>query len=147
METCGDIDVLLTHPDIKEDTDVPKSEYLLNFIKHLSNIEFLVGNLTSEGRTKYMGVLKYKDNIARIDIRFISLSAYPCALLYFTGSGEFNKLMRHKANEMGYTINEYGIYTIDKDGNKDEKISVNSEKDIFDTIKCLYIEPEERNIK
>lgn len=142
LETCGDIDVLLTHPDINSDEDIYSSDYLLNFVKHLQSIGFLVGNLTSEGKTKYMGVLKYKSGLGRrIDIRFISIDSYPCALLYFTGSGLFNKIMRHRANEMGFTINEYGIYKLDKD----EKIIVKSEKDIFDIIDCIYLEPHERN--
>lgn len=146
LETCGDIDVLLTHPDIIEDEDITTVDYLLDFIKLLTKIEFLVGNLTSEGRTKYMGVLKYKSDIGRrIDIRFIGQNAFPCALLYFTGSGLFNKLMRHRANEMGFTINEYGIYKLDSNNNKQEKIYVKSEADIFKIINCLYLEPHERN--
>jgi DNA polymerase/3'-5' exonuclease PolX len=147
LETCGDIDVLITHEDYTNDEDIEKSNILLNYVKNLKDKGFLVGDLTTAGKTKYMGVCKYKGSIGRrIDIRFISKNAYPCALLYFTGSGLFNKIMRNKANEMGYTLNEYGIFKLTKDGkNKGEQIIVHTEKEIFDLINCIFIEPKDRN--
>ena len=58
-----------------------------------------------------MGLCKFEDNPSRrIDIRLIPLDSYGAALLYFTGSGDFNKNMRTYALKKGYTINEYGIY-------------------------------------
>ena len=144
LKTCGDIDIILTHNDIIKDEDTNNHDYLLDIVKHLTNINFLVGNLTSEGKTKYMGVLNYKDIIMRIDIRFISLNSYPASLLYFTGSGNFNKIMRKYANDKGYTINEYGIYKINEKGEKTEQVFVLNEEDIFKLIGCLYIQPEER---
>jgi DNA polymerase/3'-5' exonuclease PolX len=54
--------------------------------------------------------------------------------------------MRNKANEMGYTLNEYGIFKLTKDGkNKGEQIIVHTEKEIFDLINCIFIEPKDRN--
>ena len=43
-----------------------------------------------------------------------------------------------------YTINEYGIYRIDKDKNKIESFKINNEKDIFDILGIEYVNPEER---
>lgn len=147
LESCGDIDVLLTHDDYVLDEDTESSDLLLDFVNHLKSRNFLVGDLTKDGRTKYMGVCKYKSPIGRrIDIRFISLNSYPCALLYFTGSGLFNKIMRNKANEEGFTLNEYGIYKLNNDGTKGEQIIVKTEKDIFDLINYPYVEPEQRNL-
>ena len=42
-----------------------------------------------------------------IDIKLVPYESMPCALLYFTGSGEFNREMRTKALAMGYSLNEY----------------------------------------
>ena len=58
------------------------------------------------------------------------------ALLYFTGSGNFNKNMRLDAKKMGYLINEYGLYKIQKPENK--LIETKTEKDIFDILKMEY---------
>ena len=143
--TCGDIDVLLTHDDIITDDDlISAPDYLNLFIEYLKECNFIVGSLTSDGKTKFMGVAKFDGKPGRrIDIRFITVSSKPCAMLYFTGSGDFNKIMRHKANSLGYTINEYGIYTY-IDGVKGDIIPVGEEADIFKIINCLYILPHER---
>ena len=45
----------------------------------------------------------------RIDIMFTKPEEYPFAILYFTGSGEFNVNMRNKLLDLGYTINEYSV--------------------------------------
>ena len=49
-----------------------------------------------------MGICITSDKIAgRIDIRFIPYESYFPAILYFTGSGEFNRIMRKEANDKG----------------------------------------------
>ena len=91
--------------------------------------------------TKYMGFSKYKDNyVRRIDIRFVTNDSFPSALLYFTGSGEFNVKMRNIAKEKGYKLSEYGLF--DKDENK---VKLKSEEAIFKFLGMEYVEPENRH--
>ena len=105
--------------------------------------KFLVDDLTYNGNTKYMGMCKFNDNPSRrIDIRLISLDCYGAALLYFTGSGEFNKNMRTYALKNGYTINEYAVKHTDT--KKKVKHTFHSEKDIFDYFEFQYVDPENR---
>jgi DNA polymerase/3'-5' exonuclease PolX len=80
----------------------------------------------------------------RIDIRFFTLSQYYPAILYFTGSKEFNLMMRKKAIEKGLKLSEYGLFNshgirIDTDYN---------EKCIFDHLEIdpKYIDPTNRNM-
>ena len=145
--TCGDIDLLICNPLLLEDTDVEKHSQLESLVKFLTQEGLLVGHLTEHGKTKYMGVCKipHKTNSKgrRIDIRFVSRQAWASAILYFTGSGKFNKLMRYKANERGYTISEYGIFEY-INGIKGEKIIVRNEHDIFNLLNFVYLTPEER---
>lgn len=143
-ETCGDIDVLITHSDYTTETQVDLLT-LNRVVKRLTDIGLLVGHLTENGKTKYMGVCKLSATGLgrRIDIRFVPTECYPAALLYFTGSGQFNRLMRYKANERGFTINEYGIFTY-LSGVKGDRVPVTSEQEIFQIINCKYIEPELR---
>ncbi len=145
----GDIDVLITNPNIRSDDDLIKSKihYLKDIVKELREIGFIIDDLTSQGDTKYMGVCMHpKVKIGRrIDIRFVTYESYPCALLYFTGSMMTNKLMRTIALEKGYTLNEYGLYHF-VNMVKGNKIIVNSEKDIFDKLGIVYLEPNEREI-
>ena len=63
-------------------------------------------------------------------------------MLYFTGSGEFNKNMRLFAKKKGYKLNEYGLYKIGKD--KELKMKTHTEKDIFTLLGLDYIEPQNR---
>lgn len=90
-----------------------------------------------------MGVCRLNDKFParRIDIRFVDYSQYYAALIYFTGSKNFNIQIRNKAIEKGYSLNEYGL--IDKKTEK--KIVLNSEKDIFEFLNIKYLKPCERN--
>lgn len=151
--TSGDIDVLITHPDLKtqEDIDENGKEYLINIINKLTKRGLLIDHLTTLGTTKYMGVcrLTKKSKGRRIDIRFVARNDYAPALLYFTGSKNFNQKMRAEALKKGYTINEYGIYRLQrKNGNyihkKGDKITVKTERDIFKLVGMEYLKPHER---
>ena len=147
QNTSGDIDILITHKDIKTNKDIENVDinYLEKLIKVLKSKKFLVDHLTIKGNTKYMGFCRFQDNPARrIDIRLIPTSCYSAALLYFTGSGEFNKNMRTYALKSGYTINEYGIYKLKNDKTKGLKIKCDLEEDIFKLLNIDYVLPEKR---
>lgn len=92
------------------------------------------------GKTKYMGILALKPNlITRIDIRLVDEDSWPSALLYFTGSKEFNIFCRNKAIEKGYVLNEYGVFK------NDVKITLKSEKEILNFLGLKFFEPQERS--
>jgi DNA polymerase/3'-5' exonuclease PolX len=96
----GDIDLLIKGDD---------KFNLIDFVHFLTDEKFLVDHLTEKGTTKYMGVTNTKN---RIDIRFVPKESWGAALMYFTGSKTFNMLVRAKALEMGYTLEEYGVYPL-----------------------------------
>ena len=141
----GDIDILFYNTLNNDDTD---KEFFNFFLKSLVSKKFLKDHLTDPEKvtTKYMGFcsLPRKKLGRRIDMRCITYTSLPAALLYFTGSGEFNKNMRTFALKKGFTINEYGIYKLKSDKTKGEMISVSSESDIFKTLGLEYIEPQDR---
>lgn len=144
--TSNDIDFLIVHPNVKTKKDISKkTNYLHLFIKELVKNHIIVDSLTSEDvRTKYMGFCHLNNQaiIRRIDIRYMPYDSYYSALLYFTGSGVTNKNMRQHAIDMGYLLNEYGLYKIE--GKKKIRIPVKSEKDIFEILGLEYIPPENR---
>ncbi len=141
--TSNDIDMLIIHPKIKNKKDVEnnKINYLNVFIEYLIKEKFIVDSLTDTNvPTKYMGLCKIDNNpIRRIDIRFIPYESYYYAMLYFTGSKDFNKKMRLVAITKGYLLNEYGLY----DSNN-KMFKVKSEKDIFDILDMEYVDPQFR---
>uniref|UniRef100_A0A8C0J5G9 DNA polymerase n=1 Tax=Chelonoidis abingdonii TaxID=106734 RepID=A0A8C0J5G9_CHEAB len=149
-ESSGDMDVLLTHPSFtSESTKQPK--LLHQVVEQLKKIHFVTDTL-SKGDTKFMGVCQLPSEedgtnfpYRRIDIRLIPKDQYYCGVLYFTGSDIFNKNMRTRALEMGFTINEYTIRPLGVTGVAGEPLPVESEKDIFDYIQWKYREPKERS--
>lgn len=138
----NDIDLLLTHPQIKTKKDLEDNDYLVKLVKSLQkNKIVLKDSLTHKNpHTKFMGFIKLNSKavVRRIDIRFIPTESYYPALLYFTGSGEFNRYMRGIAVDLGYMLNEYGLFK----GKR--RIKVNSEKDIFEKLGMEYLSPEDR---
>ena len=154
----GDIDVLLTHPDIKNEEEAKNVDYISKFLDKLKEKDLLIANLGS-GNTKFNGITKLtpKHNARRIDIRFVSYNSFYPALLYFTGSGNFNIEMRVRAKNMGYKLSEYNLYKIETKGKiapgkqinkkdilKEIPVVVSSEKEIFDVLGMTYLEPKDR---
>eukprot|EP01089_Gocevia_fonbrunei_P009432 TRINITY_DN21732_c0_g1_i1.p2 TRINITY_DN21732_c0_g1~~TRINITY_DN21732_c0_g1_i1.p2 ORF type:complete len:240 (-),score=35.40 TRINITY_DN21732_c0_g1_i1:54-773(-) len=147
--TCGDIDILVTHPEYTKSSKDPN--YLSRIVNKLHGIKFLTDDL-SMGKKKYMGVCKLEDEgdvryiHRRVDIRMIPHENFYCGLLYFTGSDFFNNQMRIRAQEKGYTLNEYELCPLGEDGKKGKPLPVASEKDVFDYLGMEYKVPEERNV-
>ena len=85
----------------------------------------------------------------RIDIMYTKPGEYPFAILNFTGSKDFNQMMRKVANERGYSLNEYNIEEYGDDPKvktviDPEQVSIKTEKDIFDFLEMGYVEPWQR---
>ena len=140
--TSGDVDFIMVSTKYKTKEETIKSNMIFQLISKLKEKKFIYDSLTDEDvPTKYMGLFRWKTNsLMRIDIRFIPYESYYSAILYFTGSKNFNKKMRRTAITLGYTLNEYGLF------DKDNKMSkVKSEKDIFDILGMEYINPKNRN--
>jgi DNA polymerase (family 10) len=97
-----------------------------------------VKKVTAEGDTKISVILKAG---MACDLRMVSLEEFPFALLYFTGSKEHNVVMRQKAKDRKYKLNEYGLFI---EGKTEKKISCATEKDIFNELDLEYIPPELR---
>ena len=142
LPISSDIDVLLSSLDIiSMDDIVLGGNHLSDYVNFLHKEGFLIDDLTDKNiKTKYMGFGKYNGPIRRVDIRLIPMISYFPALLYFTGSYEFNQEMRQKAKKLGYKLNEYGLYNI----KTDEMIIVTSEQDMFNKLQMKYLSPEER---
>lgn len=138
----GDIDVLLKSDD--------KTVYD-RFVKKLKKDAYLIEDLAF-GRKKYNGISKVgRDGTGRrIDIMYTTPQEYPFAILYFTGSKEFNQMMRKVANDKGFTLNEYNLEKLSDNGDKvivdpnGEEIKV--EEDIFDFLEMGYVEPWQRKL-
>ena len=134
-ETIGDIDILAvsSKPAIIMDEFVSKTPGIMTVIAH--------------GPTK--SSIKIKPGI-NIDLRVVPAESYGAALNYFTGSKEHNVVIRARANKLGLTLNEYGLFKIKtgstKKGAEQEgaRVASRSEEDIYTALKMAYVEPELR---
>lgn len=135
-ETCGDMDILLCIKNKEREID-----YLKQLIERLKEKEILHETL-GIGKTKYMGIIKTSNGRAfRIDMEIVDENEWPFALLYFTGSGNFNAKQRSIAKEKGYSLSEHGL----KNSKTGEYVSgIKTEKDIFEFLDMDYLEPQER---
>ena len=132
----GDIDLIITHPTCS----------ILN--KAIDALGNYLKDYFAYGDKKYMGwcQLDKYDTPRRIDILFTKSNEYPFALLYFTGSNNFNKSLRSILLKNGMRLNEYGLYNVGKTLEKVE-YDFNDEKDIFEYLKLDYLEPCDREPK
>ncbi len=128
-ETIGDIDFLVS---------TKKPAELINFFTRQPGVL----SVSAKGDTKASVILH--DGI-QADLRVVSDTEYPYALLYFTGGKEHNIVMRQRAIQRGLRLNEYGLFK-SKEETRDPKLLIpcQSEEDIFVELGLVYIPPELR---
>lgn len=132
--SSGDIDVLISSS--QNDT--------LNLIVNKLKEEDYIRYTFAQGTHKFMGSCKITDRYRRLDILITHPNIYPFALLYFTGSPEFNVLMRKHALEMGYSLSEYGIKKLKRNNEIQIDFAFRQESDIFAFLGLRYLPPSKR---
>ncbi len=138
--TSGDIDVIITN---NNNNIAAFNGFLDKLIADKIIIEVL-----TRGKTKSLtiGQLPKANSIARrIDLLYTEPKEYAFATLYFTGSKAFNTVMRQRALDIGYTLNEHGLSKM-VSGKKGEMLTSEfpTEHSIFDFLGMKYKEPKER---
>jgi NAD-dependent DNA ligase len=139
----GDIDMIIT----SSDKNVFKA-----FVDMLIGQKIIV-EVLARGPTKCLVITRLPDEpyARRVDFLYASPEEYPFAVLYFTGSKNFNTVMRARALELGYTLNEHEMSKMEpktkgEKSKKGEKVAhiFKDEKDIFDFLGLEYKTPQER---
>jgi len=137
-QSSGDIDVIMTSNNRK---------VFVNFMDDLLKQNIIV-EVLSRGPTKSLVITKLDDNskARRVDFLYSEPKEYAFATLYFTGSKEFNTVMRGYALTQGYSLNEHGLYKKEKGKKKEDKLDDTfvDEESIFDFLGLVYKQPEER---
>jgi DNA polymerase/3'-5' exonuclease PolX len=123
--------------------EITEHEKFLKSVEALYKKGYMLETLAL-GNKKFMGISKISSELSgrRIDIMVTTKKEYPFAILYFTGSAEFNPKMRHRALDLGYSLNEYSLTDIKTKLDMDKEFL--EEKDIFDFLKMEYVEPHLR---
>ena len=130
-ETVGDLDLLVTLADgftAQKHVDV-LAEHILKFPG--------IDQTLAHGENKVSFTL---ENGLQVDVRMLEKENFGAALLYFTGSKEHNVALRGRANDMGYTLNEYVLATL----KAEKRVAGRTEEEIYAKLKLDYIPPEMR---
>ncbi|MFP6858302.1 MAG: hypothetical protein VCA73_13580 [Roseibacillus sp.] len=78
------------------------------------------------------------------DLRAVSPTQWPFALLNFTGSKEHNLELRARALKQGFKLNECHLAPVDGETWNDSTATFEEEADIYAALGLSYIEPELR---
>ncbi len=130
-ETVGDLDLLVTLAD--GHTSQKHVDALAKHILEFPGIE----QTLAHGENKVSFTL---GNGLQVDVRLLEKENFGAALLYFTGSKEHNVALRGRANDMGYTLNEYALATL----KGEKRVAGRTEEEIYAKLKLDYIPPELR---
>ncbi|XP_033825310.1 DNA polymerase lambda [Periophthalmus magnuspinnatus] len=150
--TCGDVDVLITHPDGKSHKGV-FSKVLHSLHESGFLTDDLVSNEENGEQKKYMGVCRLpgpNQRHRRLDIIVVPYNEFACALMYFTGSAHFNRSLRALAKTKQMSLSEHSL---NKDVVRRGSLKVHggtpvptlTEKDVFNILGIPYRQPHERD--
>ena len=139
-ETIGDVDLICS---LKNDTagEIVSAQ----FVK-FPEVQRILGQGITKASVITTGGLQ-------VDLRMVPPENFGAALLYFTGSKDHNVKLRSRAQDMGFTLNEWGLYRLteyDKSQKKSGEapaihaVASKMESDVYRKLDLEYIEPELR---
>lgn len=126
--TLGDVDVLATGVTM---------DALLSRITDA----FEVKGFVSKGQHKAALLVVLDKAVRHVDVLVTPPSAYPFALVHFTGSKFFNIQLRTVAQQGGYSLSEHGLSPRTKGATVP---TVRDEKGVFAVLGVPWVAPEER---
>jgi DNA polymerase (family 10) len=121
-DTVGDLDVLVT---------AKNGAAVGNRLVEYEN----VAQVVAHGPTRTTVMLR---SGLQVDVRAVPEESYGAALLYFTGSKAHNIALRGLANQHGWKLNEYGLFS----GKR--RIAGATEEDVYEKLGLEFIAPELR---
>lgn len=125
-ESVRDIDILVVSPE---------PMVVMDAFVNLPQVKAV----NAHGETK--SSILTRDDV-QVDLRIVAPESFGAALLYFTGSKNFNVKLRQWAVKKKMKINEYGIYALK--GRSEKLIAGKTEEECFKAVGMPYIPPELR---
>ncbi len=122
-ETCGDIDILA----------VGGEQSLMDALISHPHVERVLG----QGDTKSSVLLR---GGYQADLRLVPTESRGAAMQYFTGSKAHNICVRDRAVQLGFKLNEYGLFRVDDNS----RVAGETEEGIYRALGMDWVEPELR---
>lgn len=112
-----------------------KPEKVIDAFTKIQGIKKVLG----KGKTKATIIL---GNGMQADLRVLKPESWGAGLLYFTGSKNYNIMLRKIAIKKGYKLNEYGLF----DKKTGKMIAGKTEQDVLKKLGVKWVPPEKREI-
>ncbi|KAG6826943.1 hypothetical protein H0H92_013820 [Tricholoma furcatifolium] len=155
---CGDIDILITRPP---DDGKTHEGVLSQLLAALHAADILTEDLAlpedpDDLEAIYRGLCRLPGRRGakrrRIDFLTVPWTSRGAALLYYTGDDIFNRAIRMKANVLGYSLNQRGLFEGVVRDPRDRRVKLNrgnliaseTEEEIFRILNVPWQEPHER---
>jgi DNA polymerase (family 10) len=139
-ETIGDVDLICSLKDPAAGPEVSSA-----FVK-FPEVQRILGEGATKASVLTAGGLQ-------VDLRIVPTDNFGAALLYFTGSKDHNVKLRGRAQSMGMTLNEWGLYRLeeyDKAAKKTAEappimpVASKTEADVYGKLGLPFIDAEIR---
>ena len=139
-ETIGDVDLICSLKD-----RAPGETVSAAFVK-FPEVERILG----QGGTKVSVITA---GGLQVDLRIVPPENFGAALLYFTGSKDHNVKLRGRAQDMGLTLNEWGLYKLSEYDKSQKKtgeapavapVASKTEIDVYKKLGLDFVDPEIR---
>ncbi len=122
-DTCGDIDILA----------VGGEPTLMDVFTAHPRVERVLGHGDTKASVRLQGGYQ-------ADLRLVPLESRGAAMQYFTGSKAHNIIVRDRAIQRGFKLNEYGLFKVDDDS----RVAGDTEEGIYDALGMEWVAPELR---
>ena len=134
-DTCGDIDIVAMKEagSREQEAGGEQEAGLMEVFTRFPRVERVLGQGDTKSSVRLQGGYQ-------ADLRLVPADSRGAAMQYFTGSKAHNILLRDRAIQHGYKLNEYGLFRTSDEG----RVAGESEEGIYAALGLAYIEPELR---
>ena len=123
QETCGDLDILAAGA----------AASIMEAFTSYPSVERILGKGETKSSVRVRGGLQ-------ADLRAVPVQSRGAAMQYFTGSRSHNIVLRDRALQRGFKLNEYGLYRT----SDDQPVAGTQEEDIYEALGLSWVPPELR---
>ena len=130
-ETCGDLDILAIGPSTS--LRASGNPELMDVFIAFPSVDRILGHGKTKSNVRLRGGYQ-------ADLRLVPGESRGAAMQYFTGSKAHNIVLRDRAIQQGYKLNEYGLYRTEDDS----RVAGDTEEGIYEALGMAWIDPELR---
>jgi DNA polymerase (family 10) len=137
-ETCGDLDILAAPPDYRSERPehgrgTGAVHPLMDAFTGYTLVERILAHGDTKSSVRLWGGFQ-------ADLRLVPRESLGAALQYFTGSKAHNIVLRDRAIQRGFKLNEYGLYRVDDQ----TSVAGADEEGIYEALGLAFVPPELR---